>query len=88
MRDDALGAKTSLLRMKLGSEGCLAKEGGGVDQRRHVAFSDMEVTAHLSSQREALQPPTEDRISGNQAQNPWEINNVDSLALRRDSTGF
>lgn len=63
------------------------KAGGGIDQRKPIAFSDMDVTGHLSSQRKALEPPTEDRISGNQAQNPWEINTVDSLALRTDSTG-
>ena len=80
--------KTSLLRVKLGAEGCLTRRGGSIDQRRPIAFSDMEVTARLSSQREALQPPTEDRISGNQAQNPWEINNVERLALRTDSAGF
>lgn len=62
--------------------------GGDIEQRRSIAFSDMEVTANLSSQGEALRPPTEDRISGNQPQNTWEINNVDNLALRRDSTGF
>lgn len=87
MRDDALGMKASLVGMKSGAERYLTM-GVGIDQRRPIAFSDMEVTADLSSQREALRPPTEDRISGNQAQNPWEINKVDSLASRRDSTGF
>lgn len=34
---------------------------GGVDQRGPIAFSDMGVTANLSSHGEALRPPTEDK---------------------------
>lgn len=34
---------------------------GGIDQREPIAFSDMEVTANLSSHGEALRTHTEDK---------------------------
>lgn len=48
----------------------------------------MEVPTNLSREGEAVRLLTEDRASGNQSGNPWEISSVDNLALRRDGTGF
>lgn len=48
----------------------------------------MEVLANLSREGETLGLLTEHKVSGNQPENTWEINNVDNLALRRNGNGF
>lgn len=48
----------------------------------------MGVPANLSGEGETVSLLTEDRVSGSQPDNTWEINNVDNLALTRDGNGF
>lgn len=41
-----------------------------------------------SAEGETLRLLTEDKVSGNPAEDTWGINNVEKLALRRDGSVF